>query len=81
MGKQLDESQREELKKRLEVAEKAALESLGSAYTVFLRIEKQDVEAYTLKDARANFLDHLSYAWTNLVEAQSGFYARSGPLH
>ena len=67
-GEQLDNSQSEELKKRIDAAEKAALESLGPAYTVFLRVEKQEVEAYPLSDARPNLQDHLSYAWTSLIE-------------
>jgi hypothetical protein len=79
-GEQLDDSQQEELKKRLEAAEKATLESLGSGYTVFLRIEKQDVETYALKDARSNFLDHLSYAWTNLVEDAEWVLRKVGPV-
>ncbi len=71
---QLDEEQREDLKKRLEVARKAALEALGPAYTVALRVRGQEVEACLLSDARRSFQEHLGYVWTTCIGL-----SRSGP--
>jgi hypothetical protein len=72
---QLDEEQQEDLKKRLDAARKAALEALGPAYTVALRVcavpagrQGQEVDSCVLSDARRTFQEHLGYVWTTLVE-------------
>ncbi len=65
---QLAEDQQEDLRKRLADAERLALEALGPAYVVALRVHRQEVEVATLTDARSNFEDHLEYLWTTLVE-------------
>ncbi len=67
---QLDDEQRQELDKRLHAARTSALEALGPAYTVALRVRGQDVETCVLADARPNFHDHLEYLWTTLVEEE-----------
>lgn len=77
---QLDEEQREDLKKRLEVARKAALEALGAAYTVVLRVRGQEVEACALSDARRTFQEHLGYVWTTLVEDEEWILRRVGSV-
>ena len=75
---QLAEDQREDLRKRLADAERLALEALGPAYVVALRVHRQEVEAATLTDARSTFEDHLEYLWTNLVEDQEWILRRAG---
>lgn len=75
---QLDEEQQEDLKKRLEAARRAAVEALGPAYTVALRVSGQEVEACTLSDARLNFQEHLGFLWTTLVE-EEWILRRVGP--
>jgi hypothetical protein len=77
---QLDEEQREDLKKRLEAARKASLEALGPAYTVALRVRGQEVEACTLSDARRTFQEHLGYVWTTLVEDEEWILRRVGSV-
>lgn len=77
---QLDEEQRDDLKKRLEAARKAALEALGPAYTVALRVRGQEVEACALSDARRTFQEHLGYVWTTLVEDEEWILRRVGSV-
>ncbi|GAB4247437.1 MAG: DUF499 domain-containing protein [Acidobacteriota bacterium] len=77
---QLDEDQREELKKRLEAVRKAALEALGPAYTVALRVHGQEVEACVLSDARRTFQEHLGYVWATLVEDEEWILRRVGSV-
>ncbi|HWQ37103.1 MAG TPA: DUF499 domain-containing protein [Burkholderiales bacterium] len=77
---QLDEEQREDLKKRLEAARKACLEALGPAYTVVLRVRGQEVEACRLSDARRTFQEHLGYVWTTLVEDEEWILRRVGSV-
>lgn len=79
-GNQLDEDQKEDLKKRLEAARKATLEALGPAYTVALRVAGQQVEDCALGDARPNFQDHLGYVWTTLVEDEEWILRRVGSV-
>lgn len=55
---QLDTEQKEDLKKRIEAAEKAATEALGPAYTVAMRGSGQIIDIVPLPDARASFQDH-----------------------
>ncbi len=77
---QLDEEQREDLKKRLEAARKAAVEALGPAYTVALRVRGQEVEPCALSDARRTFQEHLGYVWTTLVEDEEWILRRVGSV-
>jgi len=77
---QLDDEQREDLKKRLDAARKAAVEALGPAYTVALRVRGQEVEACALSDARRTFQEHLAYLWTALVEDEEWILRRVGPV-
>lgn len=77
---QLDEEQREDLKKRLEAARKTAQEALGPAYTVALRVRGQEVEPCALSDARRTFQEHLGYVWTTLVEDEEWILRRVGSV-
>ncbi len=77
---QLDEEQRNDLKKRLEDARKAALEALGPAYTVVLRVRGQEVESCALSDAGRTFQEHLSYLWKTLVEDEEWILRRVGSV-
>jgi len=77
---QLDEEQKAELEKRLEAARRSVLETLGAAYTVALRVRGQEVEVYTLPDARQSFQEHLNYLWTTLVEDEEWILRRVGPV-
>jgi hypothetical protein len=77
---QLDEEQQEDLKKRLDAARKAALEALGPAYTVALRVRGQEMESCALSDARRTFQEHLGYVWTTLVEDEEWILRRVGSV-
>lgn len=77
---QLDNEQREDLKKRLENAQKASLESLGPAYTVALRVFQQSLESSLLSDARTSFPEHLGYLWNTLVEDEEWILRRVGSV-
>jgi len=77
---QLDEEQKADLKKRLEAAQRSALEALGPAYTVALRVRGQDVEACVLSDARRTLQEHLGYLWTTLVEDEEWILRRVGSV-
>ena len=79
-GEQLDQAQADDLKKRIEAAEKAALEALGPAYTVGLRLDGQDVDVVSLNDARSAFGDHLGYVWSVLVEDEEWILKRVGSV-
>lgn len=77
---QLDDEQREDLKNRLHTARKAALEALGPAHTVALRVRGQEVEACVLSDARQTLQEHLGYLWTTLVEDEEWVLRRVGSV-
>ena len=77
---QLDEEQREDLKKRLEGARKASLEALGPAYTIVLHLRGQEVEVCALPDARPTFQEHLGYVWKTLVEEEEWILRRVGSV-
>ncbi|MYB06457.1 MAG: ATP-binding protein [Gemmatimonadetes bacterium] len=77
---QLDEEQRRDLEKRLYDGRRAALEALGSAYTVALRVRGQVVESCSLPDARRKFHEHLAYMWKTLVEDEEWILRRVGPV-
>lgn len=65
---QLDADQLDQLKKRLEAAQRASVQALGPAYTVALRVSGQEVESCVLGDARQDFKEHLEFLWNTLVE-------------
>jgi len=77
-AEQLAEDEREDLQKRLANAERLALEALGPAYVVALRVHRQEVEVATLGDARPTFEEHLEYLWSILVEDQEWILRRVG---
>lgn len=79
-GNQLDEEQKEDLKKRLEGARRAALEALGPAFTVVLRMRGQEVESVAMADARHSFQEHLGYVWASLVEDEEWILRRVGSV-
>ncbi|MGH9891292.1 MAG: hypothetical protein ACREA0_04775, partial [bacterium] len=79
-GDQLDEEQREDLKRRLDAARRAALEALGPAYTVVLRVRGQEVEPCSLSDARGSFQEHLGFVWKTLVEDEEWILRRVGSV-
>jgi hypothetical protein len=79
-GGQLDEEQKEDIKKRLETAKRNSLEALGPAYTVALKIHGQEVEYCALTDARRSFQEHLGYVWTTLVEDEEWILRRVGSV-
>ncbi|MBI2917634.1 MAG: ATP-binding protein [Chloroflexi bacterium] len=79
-GSQLDGEQKDDLKKRIEAADKSALEALGPAYTIALRIAKQEVEPVVLSDARTSFPEHLGYLWKTLVEDEEWILPRVGSV-
>lgn len=77
---QLDDEQRNDLKKRLDAAQRAAFEALGPAYTVALRVRGRDVEVCSLSDARHGLQEHLGYVWTTLMEDEEWILRRVGPV-
>ncbi len=77
---QLDNEQQDDLKKRLDIADRAALAALGAAYTVALHVRGQDVEDCSLSDARHSFQEHLGYVWTTLVEDEEWILRRVGSV-
>jgi hypothetical protein len=79
-GAQLDDEQKDDLKKRLEASRRAALEALGPAYTVALRVHGQEAEACVLADARRTFQEHLGYVWETLVEDEEWILRRVGSV-
>lgn len=79
-GDQLEEEQQQDLRQRLQTAEKAAAEALGPAYTIALRMDGQDVEAVSLGDARPSFPDHLAYVWESLVDEEEWILRRVGSV-
>lgn len=76
----LDEDQQYDLRERLDTAKEAAFQSLGPAYTVALRVREQEVESFSLPDARHNFQTHLGYVWTTLVEEEEWILRRAGSV-
>ncbi|MCL4492831.1 MAG: ATP-binding protein, partial [Nitrospirae bacterium] len=77
---QLDDDQKAELKKKIDIAEKALLETMGPAYTIAVKVTGQDAQTATLSDARPNFGDHLGYLWTTLVEDEEWILRRVGSV-
>lgn len=77
---QLDDDQKAELKKKIDIAEKALFETMGPAYTVAIKVTGQDIETVALSDARPNFGDHLGYLWTTLVEDEEWILRRVGSV-
>lgn len=79
-GDQLDDDQKEDIKKRLEAARRATLEALGPAYTAALRVRGQEAEVVLLTDARRSFQEHLGYLWSTLVEDEEWILRRVGSV-
>lgn len=79
-GDQLDDEQKEDLKRRFEAARRSTLEALGPAYTVVLRVHSQDIESCVLTDARRSLQEHLGYIWTTLVEDEEWILRRVGSV-
>jgi len=79
-GDQLDDDQKEDLKKRLDATRRAALEALGPAYTVVLRVHGQEIDSVVLADARRSFQEHLGYIWATLVEDEEWILRRVGSV-
>ena len=77
---QLDEEQKEDLRKRLETARRATLDALGPAYSVALRLHGQNVETCALSDARRTFQEHLGYLWAALVQDEERILRRVGSV-
>lgn len=77
---QLDDDQKDDLRKRLDAAEKAAADALGPAYTIALRVHGQAVEHCSFADARPSFADHLAYLWSTLVEDEEWILRKVGPV-
>ena len=77
---QLDDEQRDDLRKRLDTAQRATFDALGPAYTVALRVHGQEVEACSLSDARHSLQEHLGYLWTTLVEDEEWILRRVGSV-
>ncbi|MBI2930414.1 MAG: ATP-binding protein [Planctomycetes bacterium] len=79
-GEQLDDDQKDDLKKRLEAARRATLEALGPAYTAALRVRGQEAEVVIFTDARRSFQEHLGYVWSALVEDEEWILRRVGSV-
>ena len=77
---QLDKSQRDDLRNRIDVANRAAQRALGQAYTVVLRGRGKEVESVLLANARKSFREHLGYVWTALVEDEEWILRRVGSV-
>jgi hypothetical protein len=78
-GTQLDDEQRQDLRTRLSNAEKAAVDALGPAYTVAIKVNG-GIEEVSLNDARPNFAEHLAYLWSSLVEDAEWILKRVGSV-
>ena len=85
---QLDKEQDDDIQRRLAEAKQAVSTALGAAYTVVLKVmppkEREEVAdevcAYSLKDARVDFSEHLSYMWNTLVEDAEWILRRVGSV-
>jgi len=77
---QLDDDQKNDLKNRIDVARRKALESLGPAYTIVLRVHNGDLENISLPDARSEFQEHLRYLWSNLIEEHEWIVRNIGAI-
>jgi hypothetical protein len=79
-GNQLDEEQKEDLKRRLEAADRSVIEALGPAYIVALRVHGQEIESSVLSDARRSFQEHLGYLWKVMVEDEEWILRKVGSV-
>jgi len=79
-GDQLDDDQKEDLRKRLDAVRRAALEALGPAYTAALRVHGKEIDTVLLADARRSFQEHLGYVWSTLVEDEEWILRRVGSV-
>lgn len=76
----LDEDQQQDLRKRLDEAKQAIVQSLGLAYTIVLRAQGKGVEIFSLPDARPNFQTHLGYVWTTLIQEEEWILRHAGSV-
>ena len=79
-GDQLDDDQKEDIKKRLDAARRATLEALGPAYTAAFRVRGQEVDPVIMTDARRALQEHLGYIWATLVEDEEWILRRVGSV-
>lgn len=79
-GDQLDDDQRADLRKRLDAAERGTLEAFGPAFTVALRVERQEADVCVLPDARRSIPEHLGYVWQTLVEDEEWILRKVGSV-
>jgi hypothetical protein len=77
---QLDDEQKDDLKKRLEAAEKSLGELTGTAYTHVARVEGQQLTAVQLASSKANIIEHLRAAWKQLVEEEEWILRKVGTV-
>ncbi len=77
---QLDEEQREDLKKRLDAARKAALEALGPAYTVALRVHGQEIEPCARAGPRRPVQENPGDGWAPRGEDAGWFVGPGGSV-
>jgi hypothetical protein len=67
---QLDQDQREDIRKRIDTARSDVQKALGPAYSVVLRVEGADVVPFVLQQPRDNFADHLASLWDKLGDEE-----------
>lgn len=77
---QLDEEQKEDLKKRLEAAQKALGELAGTAYTHVAKVEGQRLTAVQLSSSKVNIIEHLRAAWQQLVQEEEWVLRKVGTV-
>lgn len=77
---QLDNEQREDLKKRIEAAQKSVNESISAAFTHIARIDGQNVAIAVLSEARSSFEEHVQAAWRQVVEDEEWVLRKVGPV-
>lgn len=76
----LDSEQKEELQKRLEAARKSSLESIGSAFTVLLRVAGQEVEQTSIQNPGRTFREHLKAIWEHLLNEEEWILRKVGSV-
>lgn len=77
---QLDGEQKDDLKKRLDAAQKALGELSGGAYTHVARVEGQQLNAVQLGSSKANIIEHLRAAWKQMVEEEEWILRKVGTV-
>lgn len=77
---QLDPEQKEDLKKRLEQAERNTVECLGAAYTQVIRVHGQEIDIHSITEPKRDFHGHIENLWKILVEEEEWILRRIGSL-